>query len=94
MRIYRTDGLTDKLREVGLRPTHRHYAHALHSPYWWLKCLIGVERDEHPLLRAYHRLLIWNMVRQPGLTRTAERLLDPLLGKSLVVYAVNQGEPV
>ncbi|MFI5427919.1 hypothetical protein [Aeromicrobium sp. UC242_57] len=39
--------------------THRDHAHALHSPYWWLKCAVGVNREQHPLVRAYHRPLVW-----------------------------------
>ena len=38
-------------------------------------------------MRAYHRMLVWDLTRRPWLTRTAERLLDPVFGKSLVVYA-------
>jgi hypothetical protein len=38
-------------------------------------------------VRAYHRLLVWDLTRRPWPTRAAERLLDPLIGKSLVVYA-------
>ncbi len=38
-------------------------------------------------MRAYHRLLVWDLMHRPRLTRAAERLLDPVLGKSLVVYA-------
>lgn len=88
VRIYRTGELVGKLRDAGLRPVHLHYAHALHSPYWWLKCAVGVDRDRHPLARAYHRFLVWDMMRRPWLTRTAERVLDPLIGKSVVVYLV------
>jgi hypothetical protein len=65
---------------------HRHHAHALHAPYWWLKCAVGVDRGEHPLVRAYHRFLVWDLMRRPWLTRVAEQLLDPLIGKSVVVY--------
>ena len=61
-------------------------AHALHAPFWWLKCALGVDRDT-AAVRAYHRLLVWDLVHRPWLTRTAERVLDPLFGKSLVVYA-------
>lgn len=61
------------------------HAHALHSPYWWLKCAVGVEK-ENALTRAYHRLLVWDMMKRPRLTVTAERLLNPVLGKSLVLY--------
>jgi len=86
IRIYRGDQLSEKLSGAGLRPTHTHHAHALHAPYWWLKCAVGVDRDT-VLTKAYHRLLVWDLVRRPWLTRTAEHLLDPVLGKSFVVYA-------
>ena len=29
---------------------------------------------------------MWDIVKRPWLTRTAESLLNPVLGKSLVVY--------
>ena len=64
----------------------RHHAHALHSPYWWLKCAVGVTNDAHPLVRAYHRLLVWDIEHRPLPTRLADMVLNPLLGKSLVVY--------
>ena len=37
-------------------------------------------------MTAYHRLLVWDMIEQPWLTRTAESLLNPLIGKSVVLY--------
>jgi hypothetical protein len=46
-----------------------------------------VHNEAHPLARAYHRLLVWDIVSHPPLTRAAERALSPLIGKSLVVYA-------
>jgi SAM-dependent methyltransferase len=86
VRIYRRRQLVRQLRGAGLQVLGHHHAHALHSPYWWLKCLVGPDRD-HALVRAYHRLLVWDMMAAPRLTRGAERALDPLIGKSLVVYA-------
>jgi SAM-dependent methyltransferase len=86
IRIYRADVLRTRLAAVGLVPGTSHHAHALHAPFWWLKCAVGVERDS-AAVRAYHRLLVWDLTRRPWLTRTAERVLDPVLGKSLVVYA-------
>ena len=76
----------ERLRRAGLRPVASHHAHALHSPYWWLRCWVGPRRDDHPAVRAYHRLLVWDIMRAPRLTRVTERVLNPLLGKSLVVY--------
>jgi SAM-dependent methyltransferase len=86
VRIYRRSTLLERLRRAGLRPTDSHHAHALHSPYWWLRCFVGPRRDDHPAVRAYHKLLVWDIMRAPRLTRVTERVLNPLLGKSLVVY--------
>jgi len=86
VRIYTARELVARLEATGLVLEGRGYAHALHSPYWWLKCAVGVDRDRHPLVRGYHRLLVWDIMRRPRLTRLAERALDPLIGKSLVVY--------
>jgi SAM-dependent methyltransferase len=85
VRIYRGSELLRSLTDAGLTPLGSHHAHALHSPYWWLKCASGVDNDT-VLTRGYHKMLVWDMMSRPWLTRTAERLLDPVLGKSLVLY--------
>lgn len=86
VRIYGRQQLVGRLEATGLEHVDTHHAHALHAPYWWLKCAVGVNNDTHVLPREYHRLLVWDIMRRPWLTRTAERLLDPVIGKSLVVY--------
>jgi len=87
VRIYTRPELEAKLRAAGFEVGGHHHAHGLHSPYWWLKCAVGVHDDTHPLARAYHRLLVWDIMKHPPLTQAAERALNPLIGKSLVVYA-------
>lgn len=86
VRVYRGDVLQQRLTRSGLEPLGGHHAHALHAPYWWLKCAVGVRNDNHPLVRAYHRLLVWDMMSAPALTRVTERALNPVVGKSLVIY--------
>ncbi|WP_280463048.1 class I SAM-dependent methyltransferase [Nocardia carnea] len=86
IRIYKADELRDKITARGLRHTHRTHVHALHSPYWWIKCAVGVDKPDHPLVRGYHRMLVWDMMKQPLLTRAAEKALDPLIGKSVALY--------
>jgi len=86
IRIYEADELRAKLEATGLEFVHQHHAHALHSPYWWIKCAVGVDRDQHPLVRAYHRLLVWDMMKAPKATRWTERALNPVLGKSVALY--------
>ena len=87
VRIFTEAELRRKMRAAGFRPGPSHHAHALHSPYWWLKCAVGPTNDDHRLVRAYHRLLVWDITKAPRLTRWTERALNPVLGKSLVVYA-------
>ncbi len=87
IRIYARSVLFDRLERSGMTPIASHYAHGLHSPYWWLRCVVGPDNDTHPMVRAYHRLLVWDITKHPWSTRYAERLLSPLIGKSMVVYA-------
>ncbi len=86
VRIYRRSTLVERLAACGLVPVGHHYAHGLHTPYWWLRCLVGPGEDSHPAVAAYHRLLVWEIVKRPRVTRAAARVLDPLIGKSLVTY--------
>ncbi len=65
------------------------YAHGLHSPYWWLKCAVGVKNDDNPLVKAYHQVLVWDIMKTPRystVTRLAEKVLNPFIGKSMVLY--------
>jgi hypothetical protein len=86
VRIYRASELRDKIIGGGVELTHGHHAHALHSPFWWLKCAVGVSNDEQPMVAAYHKLLVWDLMRRPRVTRVAEALLNPLIGKSVAMY--------
>lgn len=88
VRIYSAKELKGKLNRAGLVATRSHHAHAFHSPYWWIKCLVGVDRDDAVAARLYKRFLEWQIVTKPRTLDALERTLDPLLGKSLVVYAV------
>jgi hypothetical protein len=86
VRVYRRGQLAGRLRGAGVRTTGSHHAHALHSPYWWLKCALGLDRDDRWPVRTYHRFLVWDITARPRVTRALERALNPVLGKSLVVY--------
>ena len=87
VRIFTRRELITKLNRSGLTVTGQHRAHSLHSPYWWLKCAVGVHNDDHPLAGAYHKLLVWDIMKKPAATRLADQALNPVLGKSIVVYA-------
>lgn len=88
VRIFTEATLRERFAEAGLVPGAVHHAHALHSAYWWLKCAVGPTNDTNPLVAAYHRLLVWDITKAPRLTRWTEQLLNPVLGKSLVLYSM------
>lgn len=87
IRIYRKRELEDRVRSAGLVLRGSHQAHALHSPYWWIRCAGGVNNPDRAIARRYHDLLVWQIMKNPPVLRLADRALNPVLGKSLVVYA-------
>ncbi|MBI4884463.1 MAG: class I SAM-dependent methyltransferase [Actinobacteria bacterium] len=90
LRIYTATELKAKLRSAGVEVVGSHHAHALHSPYWWLKCAVGPRNDDNPLVTRYRKLLEWEIVERPRSLQLVERLLSPALGKSYVVYGVKR----
>jgi SAM-dependent methyltransferase len=88
VRIYRANQLRAKFSHRGLALTHTHHAHGLHSPFWWLKCAVGVSHSDHPAVSAYHRMLVWDLMHRPRITRVADAVLNPLVGKSVAMYFV------
>ena len=86
VRIFKADALKQCIQYMGMKFLSRHWAHSLHVPYWWLKCLFWDNADENFLVKQYHRFLVWDLMQRPWLTQTLDRLMNPLLGKSVVMY--------
>jgi len=86
VRIFRRSELEDALSRRDLTGVDDDHAHALHSPLWWLKCLWW-ERDEPPRpLASYQAFLDRVVTSRTPIVDRVERLLDPLMGKSVVLY--------
>jgi SAM-dependent methyltransferase len=87
VRIYHQHELEAKLEAAGLWLRGSHHSHALHAPYWWLKCVAGIDRLDTPwAVSRYHDLLAWQITKAPRWLGAVDRALNPVLGKSLVVY--------
>lgn len=86
LRIFRAKNLRTEIESLGFRHTHRHWAHALHAPYWWLQCLFWDSKENNWLISQYHRFLVWDLMDRPVFTQILERLLNPVMGKSVVMY--------
>jgi ubiquinone/menaquinone biosynthesis C-methylase UbiE len=90
LRIFTASQLRRDVERTGLRYIHQHWAHALHSIYWWLQCAFWKTKDTNSLVQAWHKLVVWDMMENPPLTKTIETILNPLIGKSVVMYFYKQ----
>ncbi len=86
VRIYKKQNLIKRIENLGVKHFATHYAHSIHSPFWWLKCLVGPNREDSKLVNLYHKILVWDLMKKPKITRFIDQLLNPILGKSLVLY--------
>ena len=91
IRIFNANALCDRVESFGMSVFNSHWAHALHSPYWWLQCALWDRRENSWLVQNYRRLLEWDIVSRPRITRVIENLLNPFIGKSVVFYFEKQG---
>ncbi len=86
IRIFNARQLRKRIQSYGVTYHGKHWAHALHVPYWWLRCAFWRWGEHFILARWYHDLLVWDMLKRPWITQTSERLLNPIMGKSVVMY--------
>ena len=86
IRIYQSKKLIQDIQSSGMIHWATHHAHSLHAPFWWLKCLLGPQREKLWPVALYHRFLTWDLMEKPRMTRLLETLLDPIMGKSVVLY--------
>ena len=86
IRIYQSKKLIQDIQSSGMIHWATHHAHSLHAPFWWLKCLLGPQREKLWPVALYHRFLTWDLMEKPRITRLLETLLDPIMGKSVVLY--------
>lgn len=86
IRIFDRAELRIAVERHGFAKVKEHRAHGLHVPYWWLKCAFWNRRDNHPLIRAYHRMLVWDLMKKPLVTQVLDAIMTPVMGKSIVLY--------
>ena len=95
VRIFNAAHLQEDIKNTGMVHFKKHHAHALHVPYWWLKCLFwrGDSAPQAKIVELYHRFLVWDLMKQPRLTRFLDWILNPIMGKSVVMYFVKLAPP-
>jgi len=86
IRIYKKKKLQKMLTKQGIKCWKINYKHALHVPYWWIRCLVGHKNENNLLVKYYKKFLEWDIMHKPLLVRRLEEFLNPLMGKSIVFY--------
>lgn len=86
LRIFDAAEFRSAIESFGFRYYYRHWAHALHAPFWWLKCMFWETKDSNQFIKLYHKMLVWDIIDEPWLTQTTEKALNPIMGKSVVMY--------
>ncbi len=86
IRIFRPRELSKALAAAGLATVGVGFAHALHTPYWVLRSIVGLpDADRSRLVQAY-RLFLIKAVASPFLV-WAERVLNYCCPKSVILSA-------
>ncbi len=86
IRIFDSKHLSREVERLGFILYLIRGAHALHVPYWWLRCIFWSWEKEPWIVRFYHRILVWDLFKRPVFTRFIDALLNPFMGKSIVLY--------
>ncbi len=87
IRVFTRKALIDLCTRSGLYRFGFSYTHALHTPYWWLKCVVGIDKNGSWVVGLYERLLIRQMSNRDGLLSRVDRTFGRIVGKSMVLYA-------
>lgn len=86
IRIFKASALKRIIQKQGFAFKEHHFAHGIHSPFWWLKCLNWKKKETWPPVRLYHKFLVWDILSKPFFTRALDCILTPFMGKSIVLY--------
>ena len=85
IRIFKPRTLSLSLQKAGFIDITVGFAHAFHSPYWALRCLVGLSSaDQNKWVRLFRKLLLEATRSLPA--QRIEKLFNFIFPKSLVLY--------
>lgn len=90
IRKYKTREIVGLLKENNFEIYAIRYKHALHSIYWLLRCLCGLNNEKALIPSLYHKLLMWNIDDNHWFLTLVESFLNHLFPKSIVIYTVKR----
>jgi SAM-dependent methyltransferase len=88
IRVFRPRDLARAMGRAGLRVYHAGFAHSLHSPYWAVRALLGLDDETPGPTRSFRRFLL--LATTSRFWSRVERALDRVWPKSLILYGVRE----
>jgi ubiquinone/menaquinone biosynthesis C-methylase UbiE len=82
--------LARNMEESGLRVYGVGFAHAFHFPYWMLRCICGLHRENALIPTIYKKILYYCLFSKP--LRLMEKFCNYFFPKSIIIYA-QKGNP-
>ncbi len=86
VRIFTPWEMEAKLKRTGFKIYAVRHSHGFHTPYWLLRCIFGLERDDHPVTKRYHKFLDMAML-SPLMTAIEKKVVNYICPKSIIFYA-------
>ena len=86
LRIFNQKKLVSEIQEEGFIFLSSDRFHAIHSPYWWLRCFFWNTQDSNFIVKLYKKILERHILKKPLLIDIIDKLLNPILGKSFSMY--------
>ena len=86
LRIFKKKLLIKDIEDKGFIFDASERFHSIHSAYWWLRCLFWKSQDSNFLVSWYKKFLELHILKKPRWIDFMDRLLNPILGKSISFY--------
>ena len=86
LRIFNQKKLVSEIQEEGFIFLSSERFHAIHSPYWWLRCFFWNSQDSNFIVKLYKKILEIHILKKPLFIDMIDKLLNPILGKSFSMY--------
>ena len=86
VRIFKKYQVIDEIVDHGFEYDHSERFHALHSAYWWLRCLFWNSQDSNYFIKIYKKFLEYQILQSPRWLNNFEKIINPIFGKSIAFY--------
>jgi ubiquinone/menaquinone biosynthesis C-methylase UbiE len=90
LRIFKKNKLIEDITGLNFVFESSQRFHSIHSPYWWLRCFFWESQETNPLIKIYKKILERHILKKPFFLEFLDKVLNPILGKSIALYFVKK----